>query len=124
MKTSSGEYLVLDKKAENKRKRRHRDGARPRVKNAQLSHGYDAHTHVHPRDMLLNTLNVCIPVCSHWSDLLDGHGGVVADAVDGGAHHPVRSLPNHLKVVVARWDLHFFWSSTRRSINYFHTQSE
>lgn len=44
------------------------------------------------------------PVGSHWSDLLDGHRGV-ADVVDGGAHHPVGSLPDHLKVVVALGDL-------------------
>lgn len=38
---------------------------------------------------------------SHWSDLLDGNRGVVADAVDCGAHHPVGALPDHLQVVVA-----------------------
>lgn len=46
-----------------------------------------------------------IPVRSHRSDLFDGNRGVVADAVDGGAHHPVRSLSDHLQVVVAVRDL-------------------
>lgn len=41
---------------------------------------------------------------SHWGDLLDGNR-CIADVVDGGAHHAIRALPDHLEVVVALGDL-------------------
>lgn len=69
-------------------------------------HMYTARSRVTPLNVFIYSLfSSFSPVSSHWRDLLDSNRGVVADAVDGRANHPVRSLPDRLQVVVTLGDL-------------------